>query len=126
MSRWSRVAAAAALGLGLAVAHAEVIDLTWTPDGRFERDLRIAPGKFAELCGPLQPGQSVRWSFEADRPLNFNIHYHVGQDVHYPAKQDRVERARGELAVDARQDHCWMWVNKTAATARLAVTLARP
>lgn len=114
-----------ALGMAAVAARAEVIDLAWTEAGRFERSLTIAPGKFAELCGPLQPGQAVQWSFKAERPLNFNIHYHVDKDVRYPAKQDRVERAQGELAVESRQDYCWMWVNKTTSTSRLAVTLVR-
>jgi hypothetical protein len=117
--------AGSAMLVGMATAHGEIIELKWTQGGRFERSLAVAPGKFAELCGPLQAGQRVQWSFESDRALNFNIHYHVGKDVHYPAKQDQVERAQGELAVDSRQDYCWMWVNKTGTAARLAVSLTR-
>ncbi|WP_088286010.1 hypothetical protein [Ideonella sp. A 288] len=117
--------AGAALGLAAGVAQAELIDIQWPDDNRFERRLTLLPGKFAELCGPLQAGQTVEWSFEADQALDFNIHYHVGSDVRYPARQDRVARLQGQLAVDSPQDHCWMWVNKTEAAATLAVSLAR-
>ncbi len=122
-------AAAAALGaalwLGAGVAGAEVIDLQWPESGPFERSLTIAPGKFAEICGPLQPGQNVQWSFKADRAVNFNIHYHLDKDVRYPAKKDQIESLQGDLVVDARQDYCWMWVNKHTAATKLTVALIR-
>lgn len=114
-----------ALLMGAAVARAEIIELHWQDAGRFERGLTIAPGKFAEICGPLEVGQVVRWSFEADRAVNFNVHYHVDKDVRYPAKKENVERLQGDLAVDSRQDYCWMWTNKTTAPTNLSVTLTR-
>ncbi|MFT3957030.1 MAG: hypothetical protein QM722_22420 [Piscinibacter sp.] len=117
--------AGAALCLGATFAHAEVVDLQWQEGGRFERSLTVAPGKFAEICGPLAPGQTVQWSFTAEQALNFNIHYHVDKDVHYPAKQDGVERAKGDLVVTSRQDYCWMWVNKAASPSRLTVAMTR-
>jgi hypothetical protein len=111
--------------MGAGIARAEVIDLQWQDGGRFERNLTIAPGKFAEICGPLEPGQAIQWSFKADRAVNFNIHYHVDKDVRYPAKTDQVESQQGDLAVDSKQDYCWMWVNKTTTATQLAVTLTR-
>lgn len=113
------------LVMGASVARAEVIELQWQDSGRFERSLTIAPGKFAEICGPLEAGQAVQWSFEADRALNFNVHYHVDKDVRYPAKKENVKRLQGDLAVDSKQDYCWMWTNKTTAPTKLSVTLTR-
>jgi hypothetical protein len=115
----------AALWIGAGLARAEVVELQWQDGGRFERDLTIAPGKFAEICGPLEAGQAVQWTFKADRALNFNIHYHVDKAVRYPAKKDQVTSLRGDLAVDAKQDYCWMWVNKTTSVAKLSVALTR-
>jgi hypothetical protein len=42
------------------VASAEVVDLQWQDGSRFERSMAIAPGKFAELFGPLEAGQAVK------------------------------------------------------------------
>lgn len=117
--------AGATMCLGVGLARAEVIDLQWQAGDRFERSLVIAPGKLVELCGALGPGHTVRWSFQADRALNFNIHYHLGKNVRYPARQDQIARLQGELLVAAPQDHCWMWVNKAKTAAQLSVTLAR-
>lgn len=119
------VLAGVSLLMGAAAALAEVIELQWQDAGRFERSLTIAPGKFAEICGPLEAGQAVQWSFEADRALNFNVHYHVDKEVRYPAKKESVKRLQGDLSVDSRQDYCWMWTNKTTASTKLSVTLTR-
>jgi hypothetical protein len=107
------------------VATAEVIELQWQDAGRFERSLTLTPGKFVEVCGPLQPGQQVQWSFDANGPVNFNIHYHLGKDVRYPAKQDQVQRLQGDLAVDAPHDYCWMWINKATTATRLTIAMTR-
>ena len=127
--RVHRAAAGALAGvsllMGAAAARAEVIELQWQDAGRFERSLTIAPGKFAEICGPLEAGQAVQWSFEADRALNFNVHYHVDKEVRFPAKKDNVKSLQGNLSVDSRQDYCWMWTNKTTASTKLSVTLRR-
>ncbi len=119
------VLAGVSLLMGAAAARAEVIELQWQDAGRFERSLTIAPGKFAEICGPLEAGQAVQWSFEADRAVNFNVHNHVDKDVRYPAKKENVTRLQGDLAVNSRQDYCWMWTNKTTAPTKLSVTLTR-
>lgn len=73
----------------------------------------VAPGS------RLDAGQAVRWSFEADRALNFNDHYHVDKEVRYPAKKENVKRLQGDLSVDSRQDYCWMWTNKTTVSTKL-------
>ena len=122
----NRCAALLALLLAAASpARAEIVDIAWGAQGRFEHRFDIAPGKFAELCGKLEAGQAVRWSFESAAPLDFNIHYHVGKDVVYPAQMKQVAKAGDRLAVALAQDYCWMWTNKTAARATVSVQLQR-
>ena len=117
--------AAASLGLAGPLAQAQVIDLAWAPAGSFQRQFSIAPGKFAELCGALAKGQSVQWTYEAGSPLDFNIHYHQGSDVVYPARASGAAHSEGTLAVDAAQEYCWMWTNKSAAAVTLQVHLQK-
>ena len=106
-------------------ADEAVVEIAWGDGGRYARSLNIAPGKFAELCGALAAGTSVPWRFEADQPLDFNIHFHLDKDVRYPARADQVRRADGTLAADAAQAYCWMWTNKSAAVANVKVALER-
>lgn len=107
------------------LAQAEIVEIRWAANGQFEHRMNVAPGKFAEICGPLQKNQSVKWAFDADRALNFNIHYHVGKDVHYPAQHSQVSKLAGLLPVDMAQDYCWMWVNKSGSPASLQLRLTR-
>lgn len=106
-------------------ARAEIIDIAWSEQGRFVQEVTVAPGKFAEACGKLQSGQRVNWRFEAGGPLEFNIHFHEGKAVRYPARRKAVAAARGELKVALDQDYCWMWTNKTAQPVDLRFTLTR-
>lgn len=106
-------------------ASAELVPIDWGPDGRFAREASLPATKFVELCGPLAAGSRIDWTFEATAPLNFNIHYHEGKDVRFPAKQDQVAKADGTLRVEVDQAYCWMWTNKSAKDARLKLTLKR-
>ena len=94
--RWCRLAAFVMVATTHA-ARADVVGITWDANARFETLLSPAPGKFAEVCGALAQGQSIAWSFTADRPMNFNIHCHAGKQVVYPAKQDDASRVEGLL-----------------------------
>ena len=106
-------------------ARAGMLEFAWSTAGTDERSVEVAPGKFAELCGPLAAGQSVAWRFESDRPLDFNIHFHVGKKVRYPARSPRVRASSGSLAARSAQDYCWMWTNPSAEVARLQFRLQR-
>lgn len=108
-----------------ALAATHIVDIAWPPDGRFAHKAQIAAGKFVEVCGKLAVGEGVRWSFTAGAPVDFNIHYHVGKEAVFPARQTQVTSGRDTLNVAVAQDYCWMWTNKGSAPVSLAVDLAR-
>ena len=108
-----------------AAAQAEVIDIGWSGDGRFERRVMVEPGKFAEVCGKLTRADAVAWRFDASGALNFNIHYHEGKEVRYPERRDALASASGLLQVALDQDYCWMWTNKSGQPVRLDLQLRR-
>ena len=112
------------LSLCALAARAEIIDLQFDAQGRFEREVSVAPGKFVELCGKLPGGAKVQWRYEGGAPLDFNIHYHVGKDVKFPAKAAAQATGHGVLDADSTQDYCWMWTNKDKGGAPVALKLA--
>lgn len=121
---------ARSLGLALsllaaAAAQAEIVDVAWNGEGRFERRLTVAPGKFAEACARLGRGDAVAWRFEASGPLDFNIHFHEGKEVRYRERRDALAGADGRLEVMLEQDYCWMWANKSPRPVDLRLLLAR-
>lgn len=120
----SAALACAMLGGG-ALASTHIVDLTWASGGRFSHQAQIAAGKFVEVCGKLAVADSVRWSFTAAAPVDFNIHYHVGKETVFPVNKAQIAVARDTLNVTVAQDYCWMWTNKGPAPADLKVELAR-
>jgi len=79
----------------------------------------IAAGKLDEICVRLEAGRSIRWRFEASTPLDFNLHFHRGAEVHYPVKRDRIRADSGVFTADAGEDYCLMWTNRSKSPARL-------
>jgi len=106
-------------------AYAELVEITWDARGGLERQVRIAPNGFVELCGRLRPNDRVRWQFEGDVPVDFNIHFHEGKAVRYPTKEEGVAKSQGLLEVASEQDYCWMWSNSAARPAAMTVRLNR-
>jgi len=125
-SHHASLLAAGAAALCVGSAQAEIIDLSWGPDGRFEHAASVAPGKFVELCGKLAKGAQVRWIFTSSAPSDFNIHYHVSKsEVVYPARAKAVREGQDTLTAPLDQDYCWMWSNKGEALLRLNARLER-
>ena len=123
--RPSAAALAAVMILVAGSATGDLLELQWDDAGQYSRELGVAPGQFSEVCGKLDRGQSIAWRFEANAPLNFNVHYHEGAQVMFPVKQDAVAKADGKLIVQIDQDYCWMWTNKSAKPVDLRLTLRR-
>ncbi len=107
------------------IARAELIEIKWSESGKFDYRAPIAARKFVEICGALNKDQSIAWSFKAEQPVNFNIHFHVGEEVTYPAKVEGAGSAAGQLKPASNQDYCWMWSNKTDKPLELMLTLQR-
>ncbi len=118
-------ALAAALLAIVLPAAAEIVELRFDAAGSYSHKGTVAPGKFVEICGALPQGAKVAWRFEAPAPLDFNIHYHEGKKVAFPAQLKQVAQANDTLVVKLPQDYCWMWSNKSAAPVPLTATLQR-
>lgn len=65
-----------------------------------------------EECFDMKAGDRLSYEFRAAAPLDFNVHYHVGDDVTYPVQQEAVTEQRHELAASIDQHYCLMWINK--------------
>ena len=73
----------------------------------FAHDLK--PGGVAEECIRLETGRSRRFEWTADGPLDFNIHYHKGDEVNYPVKLKGQWKGSGRFTAATGEDYCWMW-----------------
>lgn len=122
----NRAIAFACLALCAIPSQAAIVEIAFDNAGRFVHSGSIAPGKFVELCGKLKRGDRVAWEFDSPQPLDFNIHYHVGEKVEFPERQAGPSRLAGTFEAPVDQHFCWMWKNAGTSEAALAVKMRRP
>ena len=115
-----RILAAVALLALASQAQAEIVEIRFNEQGRFEHAAPVAPGKFVEICSKFNKGQSFGWSFKSDQAMQFNIHYHDDKKVEFPAKLQSATSADARLEVPVDKHYCWMWTNKGSAEAKLS------
>lgn len=71
----------------------------------------IKPSGIHEDCMELLPGQSLDYSFESSKPLNFNLHYHEDHNVVHGIMKDSVSSDKGTFRCEKKQYYCLMWSN---------------
>ena len=98
----------AIVAMGLASSRAPA----QSPEKAFSH--AIKPGQSAEECVKLTVGGTVGYEFESSERVDFNIHYHVGNDVVYPVKGDQVRRVADRFSAPSAEEYCLMWTNRTA------------
>jgi hypothetical protein len=81
----------------------------------------IEPNKMYEECVEALPEHYIMYSFKASKPLDFNIHYHGEENIHYPVSQKLVSEWCGVLDVREQgyyikdqEFFCLMWENPHA------------
>ena len=79
----------------------------------------LAPGSIEELCFELGAGRGVRYQFDAEAPLEFNLHWHRGNEVLYPLRSGAVQRRAGVFVSERQEAYCLMWTNRTKRPTRL-------
>lgn len=65
-----------------------------------------------EECFDMVAGQPLSYEFSAPIPLDFNVHYHEGPQVHYLAQLESEFSGKGEITVPVAQHYCLMWTNE--------------
>ena len=95
--------------LSVSAFAADIVTIDWGSAQRFELQRRIEPGKVLEVCGKLAAGQAVDWQFVASEAVAFNIHHHVGKQVHYAERRAKTKTMTQRFTPEEAADYCWMW-----------------
>ena len=69
----------------------------------------LPPFQIHEECVRLSPGDRLEYSFDAQAPLSFKIHYHEGAVLVIPLSRDKVTSDRGQFEPSVARDYCLMW-----------------
>jgi hypothetical protein len=105
--RHASLAAAIALALPLTACAAQPAIV---PGGVHEVKAHpLRPFQIHEECVKLEPGDRLDYTFNADAPLHFNIHYHEGNAVIMPVTRDKVASGTGRFEAIVAQEYCLMW-----------------
>jgi hypothetical protein len=73
----------------------------------------LEPKKVHEECARMEAGESRRYQWKADVAVDFNIHYHRGNDVFYPVRRDTARGHNGTFKAKTAEDYCWMWTARS-------------
>jgi hypothetical protein len=73
----------------------------------------LAPFEFQELCFELAPREEIRYDFQSDQPVEFNIHYHDGLRIRFPVKLTGITDHGDNFVAELDQTYCLMWFNRT-------------
>jgi hypothetical protein len=74
---------------------------------------------FEERCVKLDSGERVRYRYTASADVDFNIHYHRGDEVFYPVKATASRSADASFTAPQADTYCLMWERKGDGAARI-------
>jgi hypothetical protein len=102
-----------------------LVTIVWDANAQFRHKASIGAASFIEICGKISAGEQVHWQFHGKMPLDFNVHYHIADEVEYPVQIAASKAAHGRLHAPITQSYCWMWTNSSKAEIGLKVLLSR-
>ncbi|MDX1483647.1 MAG: hypothetical protein R3229_04120 [Alphaproteobacteria bacterium] len=94
---------------------------------RAARDtVTLAPFEFRERCYALRAGETLAYDFSADRPVDFDIHYHDGLRTHAPVALSGATNRGGRFRAASNRTYCLMWANRNLAPASVSYRIQGP
>jgi hypothetical protein len=85
----------------------------------------LAGKSFDERCLTLAAGESIRYRFRASAPIDFNIHYHRGNEIAFPVKRSAVKEADATFQAKKADGYCLMWEHVGEGAARVEGSIER-
>lgn len=107
MSRAGRAPAAVLLGAAQLLACAPAPITADAPKAVVGHPL--PPYGVHEECVELKPGDRLDYTFDSNKPVDFNIHYHEGNAVAMPVVREKSRGDAGVFAPPLAHHYCLMW-----------------
>jgi hypothetical protein len=101
-SKWPRCGFLLAFGCAAGVALA---DETRSAAGT-AKAITLPGREFHEECVQLTARQQLGYSFRSPAPVEFNIHYHRDDKIHYPVHRKRVTALSGSYVPKRTDGYC--------------------
>ena len=83
-----------------------------TQETKDELVVSLPPGKGYETCLSLQKSKKLKYWFETEKELEFNLHYHLEGETIYDHSPTMLQIYEGEFSPKANTGYyCLMWGN---------------
>ena len=74
----------------------------------------------------MKARDGIKYDFQSDRPIEFNIHYHEGIKIHLPVTLEGVTAHAGEFVAESDHAICLMWHNQSLTRPNLTYRVVGP
>lgn len=88
--------------------------------------LSVESFEFRELCFEITAEDELQYDFQSDQPVDFNIHYHDGLTIHFPAKLTGVTHHAGQFVSEKDQPYCLTCLNQGLAKTSIKCRVIGP
>ena len=88
------------------------------------KTIELPAREFHEECLELTRQQQLYYVFRSTQPVDFNIHYHRGNDVFYPVRLKKVRRSKSAFSPRRDDGYCLMWTNAARSSVKLEYQLS--
>ena len=78
-----------------------------------EQELTIRYRSYIERCFEMQAGQALRYRFKSSNVMDFDIHYHKGEELVYLVKEPSRNYGYGTEDIPVETTVCMSWVNRS-------------
>jgi hypothetical protein len=82
-------------------------------------ELELGPRSKEESCMELARNDLLEIEFSATRAVDFNIHYHLDNQVRFPVNLKRQLEYADSYVAPAAREYCLMWTNRNDHPLRL-------
>lgn len=86
---------------------------------------KLSGKAFDERCLTLAAGESIRYRFRASGPVDFNIHYHRGNEISFPVKRPAVRELESTFVAPRADGYCLMWEHRGQGVASVEGSVER-
>ncbi len=87
----------------------------------------LKPSGMHEECFELEKKQKLFYKFDSDKPVDFNVHFHAEDVVHYPVQLNRVAQHDGMIdqedkrfQLNSQEYYCLMWENQETSPVKIS------
>jgi hypothetical protein len=88
--------------------------------------LSMAPFEFQEVCFEMAALDEFQYDFEADRPVEFDIHYHEGFTIHFVAELSGITVNADKFVAEVGRSYCLRWTNENLMRTSLTYQIVGP